>query len=276
MSLLAMLLVASPILPRVAFAQKAGDKAIDRAREKADARVGWFGASIELDNRGRIAVAEVTTDTQASRAGMLPGDVILSVEGHAPSTLTGLIDFTSKLISTRKAGDEIAVKVARGEREQTLLLPVGEASTVNPLPATTTGAGRNPAVLGIAVKERGPYVVVTQVINNEPAAAAGIRPEDVILGVGNQKISSYATLAAAIKPLRPGDRVPVQVMRDKKSGVVNITVGTRKSATADVVLDQSEDIVEIVAEVKKLKAQVSELTAVVNELTREVSALKKR
>ena len=252
------------------------DEDTDAARTATDSRVGWFGSFIELDSRNRVVVTSVTPDTQASKAGIAPGDTILSAEGQVPSTLTGLIGFTSKLVTTRKPGDEIAVKIARGGREQTVLLQVGEASTVAPPDSDRGGGQRFPAVLGIAVKERGPYVIVTQVINNEPAAIAGIRPDDIILGVVKQKIISYATLASSTKPFRPGDRVPIEILREQKQGVVTVKVGTRKVPTADVVLDSSEDIVEIVAEVKRLKSQVRELTIMVTQLSKEVAALKGR
>jgi C-terminal processing protease CtpA/Prc len=126
------------------------------------------------------------------------------------------------------------------------------------------------------VNERGENLLISQVIPNEPAAKAGLQPNDVILAVNKTPITSYASLARVIKGFKPGDQVPVQVQRGEQSAEVVLTVGARRSSVADVIVAPDQDIAEIVAEVKSLKGQVGELTAIVEQLTQEINALKKR
>ena len=243
---------------------------------KLQRKIGFFGAFIELDSRGRIRLTDVSPDSPASTAGLQPGDVILSVEGYVPPSVNELMNFAAKLVGTKKPGDKIALKIVRNEREQPLILTIAEASSAGGGLAAKVAELSQTAVLGIAVKERDKYVVVTQVIPNEPAHKAGIRPGDAILAVGGQPITSYATLVGAIKKYLPGDNVPVEIRRGEKSGVISVVASTRSVAAADVVLDSSPDIAEIVAEVKKLKAQVEELSMVVESLSKEVASMKNR
>ena len=256
-------------------AQQTSNEARDAQRAAAKSKVGLFGANLESDQLGRIAVTEVAPNSPASAAGIQIGDRILSVEGFAPRTLTGLVDHATKLVTTKKPGDQIAVKLARNQQEQTVLVLISETSTaaVLPPPSANQAGGATPVVLGIAVKERGPHVVVTQVVPNDPAFKAGIQPQDVITGVGRQPVTSYSTLAAAIKPYGIGEQVPIHIMRGKQSGIMTVTV-MPGSGGADVAVAASDDIAEIVSEVKRLRSQVDQLTTVVGQLQQEVAVLK--
>lgn len=253
------------------------NEALDVQRAAANAKVGLFGASLESDQLGRIAVTEVAPNSPASAAGIQVGDRILSVEGRVPRTLTELVDNTTKLVATKRPGEQVAVKLVRNQNEQTVLVLIPETSTAGPLPPPSGNVpgGATPVVLGVAVKERGPNVVVTQVVPNDPAFKAGIQPNDVIQAIGRQPVTSYSTLVAAIKPYAIGEQVPVQIMRGKQAGIMTVTVAPGSGGT-DVVVASSDDIAEIVAEVKRLRAQLDQLTIVVQQLRQEVSTLRGR
>ena len=70
----------------------------------------WIGMSTqEVD--GRLYVIRVQEDTPAARAGLKPGDIVLSIKGEAVKTLEA---FYRKLWTGGSAGDAIPLKVLQG------------------------------------------------------------------------------------------------------------------------------------------------------------------
>jgi len=69
--------------------------------------------------------------------------------------------------------------------------------------------------------------LVTEVVPNSPAAKAGIRAGDVITAVDDQKIRNSNDLQMAIMYRRPGERVTVTLVRDKKALVLSVILEER-------------------------------------------------
>jgi serine protease Do len=69
--------------------------------------------------------------------------------------------------------------------------------------------------------------LVTEVVPNSPAAKAGIRAGDVITAVDDQKIRNSNDLQMAIMYRRPGARVTVTLVRDKKALVLSVILEER-------------------------------------------------
>lgn len=93
-------------------------------------------------------------------------------------------------------------------------------------------AGRAPASdrpwLGVFSADHGGYVVVTFVSPDGPAAAAGLRPGDVILEVGDQPVRTMAEFYRAVwKRGKPGVTVPLTLGRDDHVARVRIVSGDR-------------------------------------------------
>jgi S1-C subfamily serine protease len=68
-------------------------------------------------------------------------------------------------------------------------------------------------------------VVVYQVDPKSPAAAAGLRPGDLITKVGATDIGSQEDLLAAVRTLSPGERTALSVIRAGKQQNAQVTVG---------------------------------------------------
>jgi 2-alkenal reductase len=73
--------------------------------------------------------------------------------------------------------------------------------------------------------DHGAYV--NQVEPGTPAAAAGIAPGDIILAIGGQAIDSRTSFSEALFNYRPGDAVPVRVLRGGDELDLNVTLGER-------------------------------------------------
>lgn len=85
------------------------------------------------------------------------------------------------------------------------------------LPTEAKELARRP-FLGIAMKTEtgssGPSVLVDRVIENSSAAAADLRPDDVVVSIDGKKISAQEDVIAAIKPKRAGYVLNIDLLRD--------------------------------------------------------------
>ena len=70
-------------------------------------------------------------------------------------------------------------------------------------------------------------VVITGVLQNGPAAKAGIRPGDVITGVGQQKVGNVSELLGRVANLPPGQPARIELWRGKGLTEVTVTPGVR-------------------------------------------------
>ena len=69
-------------------------------------------------------------------------------------------------------------------------------------------------------------VIITGVLQNGPAAQAGIQPGDVIVAVDGKAVSTVAELLGAVAGLKPGTAAPVSVLR--KDGKTELAVTPSK------------------------------------------------
>lgn len=70
-------------------------------------------------------------------------------------------------------------------------------------------------------------VIITGVLQNGPAAAAGIRPGDIILSVGKQPVHEVSSLLTAVAGLKPGQATEVDVLRGKEQQTLKVIPGRR-------------------------------------------------
>lgn len=73
---------------------------------------------------------------------------------------------------------------------------------------------------------REPGALVVEVLPESPAMKAGIHPEDVIVGLGDQPINGWEDLVWALHGLKPGDTVSVRILRGDRKLTIPVTVGT--------------------------------------------------
>jgi serine protease DegQ len=73
----------------------------------------------------------------------------------------------------------------------------------------------------------GSGVIITGVLQNGPAAKAGIQPGDVITAVGGRKVSNVAQLLSAVAALTPGSPAQLELTRKSGASSVEVTPGKR-------------------------------------------------
>jgi len=70
-------------------------------------------------------------------------------------------------------------------------------------------------------------VLITGVLQNGPAAQAGVRPGDVIVEVGGKQIANVSELLSSVAALKPGNAAKFKVLRRDESLDLNVTPGLR-------------------------------------------------
>jgi serine protease Do len=161
-----------------------------------------FADAFGLDRPRGALVGQVIEGGPAEKAGVKSGDVILSVNGKGVERSAQL----PGVISAIKPGDTANVEVWRDRGTKTLAVRVEEfqeetqkvsnREVEEPAKADKLGLSVRP----LAADERKSadtegYLLVEDVTG--PAAQAGVRPGDVILGVNGKAVKSLAELKTA-------------------------------------------------------------------------------
>ncbi len=207
---------------------------VDQLKENGRIDRGWLGVQIQgvtkeiaeglgMDEARGAVVADVVADSPAARAGLRPGDVILSFNGSPIKQLRDL----PRLVADTAQGSSAKLQIWREGGEHKLDVKVGASPEVVDLAQTApTAAGEKPK-LGLTLGElngdtRRRYgvadgstgVVVLNVDPDGPAAEAGVRPGDVITMVGTKNVSHPQEVVAAVEHGGKRDTVVLLVIRD--------------------------------------------------------------
>ncbi len=164
-------------------------------------------------------VTAVTPNSPAQKAGVQPGDVILSFDGKPVNSSAEL----PLLVADVRPGDSAKLKVWRKGKEQTLTVVVGTSPQATLAQAQQQPAPTEQPRLGVAVRPLTPEegqvsgltsgLVVEQ--SGGAAAAAGIAPGDVIVAVNGTPVKSPAELRNLIQ--KAGKSVALLVQRNTGS-----------------------------------------------------------
>lgn len=165
---------------------------------------------------------------------------IVSALDRSVSSLTGLIQTDAAInpgnsggplvnVAGQVVGINTASAGARGGQNIGFAIPVDRATGV--IDRLRRGE-RAPAMgyLGVSSSDAddgGPGAQVREVQPGSPAAAAGLRPGDVILAVGGQAVNGSGELAAAMRQRRAGDQVEVSYRRGGEMRTTRATLVAR-------------------------------------------------
>jgi serine protease Do len=190
--------------------------------------------ALHLPNASGALLASVENNSPASRAGFEPGDVIESMNGKPISSPRDL----ALTVAAVTPGQDAQFHVLRDGQERDVTVKVGEQpaeKVANSQPEEAHGRGQ----LGVALAPLTPDdrdqlqipdgqngAVIREVRPGSPAADAGLRPGDVIVGVGSQKVSNPKEAMKAIGTALTGKdhAVALRVFRDGQIAFVGVTL----------------------------------------------------
>lgn len=182
--------------------------------------------SFGIERAAGALVSDVQPGSPAAVAGIRRGDVVVEVNGRAIDDAVEL----SQCIAGTKPGTKARMAVLRDGKSLTLEVAIGEAEGTPLASAGESGAQAAPGRLGVVVsplsddQRRALHttggVLVEQAAG--AAAAAGIRPGDVILAVNADPVSDPKVLRALVA--KGKDHVALLVRRDEAEVYVPVNL----------------------------------------------------
>jgi len=191
--------------------------------------------ALHLPDAGGALLASVSPGSPAAKAGLQPGDVIEAVNGHKVESPRDL----AMNVASVPPGQDAKFHILRDGQDRDVNVRVGD----QPFEKTAQSHANEPTShgqLGLALAPLTPETrdqlqvpddtdgaLVRSVRPDSPAADAGLRPGDVIVGVGTQKVGSPADATKAIGAALGGKdhSVALRVLRDGTAAFVGVTVG---------------------------------------------------
>ena len=138
-------------------------------------------------------VAGVAQGSSAERAGIKTGDIITSINGV---TMKGAGELRNT-IGMLRVGDKVEIGLLRDGKPRTVTALVAERGETQVANAADISQGLEGAELADAPDAGG--VLVRSVQEGSPASQAGIKTNDLIVGVGRTSVSNTKTLRDAAK-----------------------------------------------------------------------------
>lgn len=148
--------------------------------------------AMELETNQGGFVEQVTPGSAAEEAGIKAGDVITKVNGKKVKSFSEL----RGKIGSIGAGKKVKITVIRNGKEKTYKVTLKKSETAN---VEAESIHRMLQGAELENSNNGQGVDVPEVEKNSPAAMAGLRSGDLIIGVNRQRISNIAELRAVLK-----------------------------------------------------------------------------
>lgn len=158
--------------------------------------------SLKLNASGGALVSQVMPGSAAEEAGIEPGDVVLSVNGEAVNDAASL----RLRIGMHAAGESVKIELLRDGKPRTVTAKLGKTAA-GPVSAEDIHPGLAGASFETVTSDSAGYdgvagVMVSSVEQGSPAFANGLRPDDLIMRVNRQRVTTTEELAEAASDAR--------------------------------------------------------------------------
>ena len=192
-----------------------------------------------LKDRNGAVVLNVAPGGAAAKAGVEPGDVIISYNGKPIRNRDELV----AMVTATKPGTTVPMRVVRDRQERTLNVTIEEldleAETTaqrtenrdsgNGPEETTSGFGLTLGNITADVRQRlrldrgAQGAVVTDVEPGSPAARSGLAPGDIIVRVGRESVDTAADASRELGRIPSGGTAFLRVVRNGQETFVAVT-----------------------------------------------------
>jgi S1-C subfamily serine protease len=150
-------------------------------------------------------VSAVAPESPAAKAGIVRGDILLSVDGKdvdGPRAVVGAV-------GTLKPGQTVELRLSHGDLTRTVTVTLDDRDgrpylgimMAPPVAGNPDGTGQAPRA----------GAFLSEVTPDSPAAKAGLKPHDVVLAVDGTNVDSAHSLTDLVAGHKPGDTVTLSV-----------------------------------------------------------------
>jgi serine protease Do len=215
---------------------------VTQIQETGAVERGWLGVSIQdvdrnladsfgLERPRGALIAQVGNGSPAEKAGLAPGDIIVSFDGHAIETSADL----PHIVGLIAPGTSVEAVIIRDGRERSLQVEVGMLAA-DAVARVETGAASDGTVrlLGMRIAPVEAEVLsdlglsggveVVGVTPGSPADESGVEEGDILTRLGSRPVSQLADLDGASAELVPGASVPARLIRGRSPLFIGIRI----------------------------------------------------
>jgi len=185
-----------------------------------------LAAGLKLPRDWGVIISDVDPSGAAKAAGVEPGDIIDSFDGKPIYGLPGLM----RAVFVHPIDQPVTLKLLHGEETYSLEIMAKESSRttdqLSELAMSDKGLVRRLGIIGTDIDDKirkiMPHlrsdagVVVGARIQDATSADSGLKAGDIIRRLNRIQIDSLDTLKKAVRALKAGDPVALQVERDEK------------------------------------------------------------
>jgi len=173
-----------------------------------------------IDPESGIVIVGVLPDGSAAEAGVVRGDIVLTIDGEQVDEAQDVWGILEK----REPGDEVELTVLHGDEERTLTATLGDRDGGATLGLMSCGGLLDVPPVGHRILGLGALIV--EVMPDSPAEQAGLQEGDHIAAVGGEKLGVANDLADLITAYEPGDAVTLAVKRPgEESRGITVVLG---------------------------------------------------
>jgi S1-C subfamily serine protease len=182
----------------------------------------YAAQSTQPDPEAGLIVTSVEKDGPASKAGIVRGDILQSINGHEVNSMADVSDIMQDL----EAGDDVLLTVLHGDELRSLNATVAEGNSGIMLGLSLCCGKAIPIIIEPTNLIDGKPLII-RVQKESPAEKAGLEPGDMILSIDGDEIDSGKSLSEWIGQYEPGDQIQLEVrnLRDKETRSISIELG---------------------------------------------------
>jgi len=239
-------------------------------------------AALKLKEERGVEVTMVDQDAPAGKAGIKEHDVILDFNGtpvESEEQLRRMIRETpvgrTVTLGISRDGNPMKLKVQLAQHDKVVagnhieippIPPVPDMDFSNRIDVPNVMVMRNLSpTLGVQTENLGQQlgdffgvkggegVLVRSVEKGSPADKAGVKAGDVIVRVGDEKLSDRGDLSRVMRKHREGGKLNLGIVRDKREQTVTVELPQRRSKdSSELMLNSDDELVDLDASLRSL------------------------
>ena len=175
----------------------------------------FFGTTSESANPG-VRTMALTDNGPAAKAGVKVGDVFTAFDGQPIGDYNNWVE----KLNEKSPGDVVEITLTRDKKQQKLKVTLGSRSSISAVPPKT---GNPRPSLGVSIEEEPKGLKITSVVENGPAAKAGLRVGNVIT-LADSKAVTPRELPRILAEKKAGDKVKINYARGAEALAVDVTL----------------------------------------------------
>ncbi|TRX03612.1 DegQ family serine endoprotease [Candidatus Methylobacter oryzae] len=154
--------------------------------------------AFNLKNIQGAAISRIESNSPAAKAGLEPGDIIVSANGHPIKNSHDI----RNIVGLMQIGDNVELEYYRGGEKRQVTATIGKQE----LPRLTGGQlhrGLEGALLSTSLKGQIEGVVFEKIDTTSSAWRTGLRPGDIIVSANRYRVHNVEELKQVVEPNGP-------------------------------------------------------------------------